>query len=471
MQEIKYAASYKQMSVVIVFIGTLAFLLFALSEFMDYDGLSPNVQMIATMPWPSLLASKPKWPVTLSFTQTANWSTPTFFLSAYADCALLSDAKECRVVIIGIAQANADAKSLGLEQCVFRSRYRNNKIYSREVSGGFAFLREYRGHGQLGYRDCIFECQIAFHWEQVMSLEVAVTAAGGVQSILEYINVTLPPMRFALSPSMAICVSCALYGNRSALLVEWLEYHLSIGAGRIHLYDNASTQKTKAVLSYYYSLYPDRISVYNYTLPGNNVSVSMYSTIAMIQDCVHRAMYENSLVLVYDLDEFLVPRLHSSWPEMLATLPQATGIRFYRRTFVSACTSIMPNDVVTMKSTRFFDPVTHFQGRRLKKPVSSFEQLSDMEKSAVVPLAYKLTGIHRQYGFNAPRHVTHDVSSSIAIINHYHSKCERAEPRGICLNCNETSMDDRILHFMEPLLPRIQRVRELLGIDQWSIVV
>lgn len=100
---------------------------------------------------------------------------------------------------------------------------------------------------------------------------------------------------------------CAIAKDEGPYFVEWIEWHLSQGVDKFYIYDNDSSDNTKALLQPYID---KGIVVYLYW-PGYRQQIAAYD------DCIDRARYATRWLAFIDLDEFIVPKSDSSIPAFL----------------------------------------------------------------------------------------------------------------------------------------------------------
>ena len=112
----------------------------------------------------------------------------------------------------------------------------------------------------------------------------------------------------------------AIIKNEAHCLKEWLDYHLAAGVDHFYLYDNGSTDETRALLEPYIKT---RLADY-FSVPGALVQMPAYN------DAVHRFRFACRYMAFLDCDEFIFPKSNRSIAEVvdeiLADKPQAAGL-------------------------------------------------------------------------------------------------------------------------------------------------
>ncbi len=100
---------------------------------------------------------------------------------------------------------------------------------------------------------------------------------------------------------------CAIAKNEGPYFREWIEWHRGRGVEKFYIYDNGSTDETKAVLEPYI-----KSGLVDYTFfPGIRRQLAAYD------DCMERHRFDSRWIAVIDLDEFIVPLRDESIPDFL----------------------------------------------------------------------------------------------------------------------------------------------------------
>ena len=100
---------------------------------------------------------------------------------------------------------------------------------------------------------------------------------------------------------------CAIAKNEGPYLKEWIEWHRQQGVEKFYVYDNESTDCTKAALEPYIA---SGLVEYRYW-PGQKQQLAAYD------DCFERHRLETRWLAVIDLDEFIVPVKDRTIPDFL----------------------------------------------------------------------------------------------------------------------------------------------------------
>ena len=100
---------------------------------------------------------------------------------------------------------------------------------------------------------------------------------------------------------------CAIAKNEGPYFKEWIEWHRQQGVEKFYVYDNESTDCTKAALEPYIA---SGLVEYRYW-PGQKQQLAAYD------DCFERHRLETRWLAVIDLDEFIVPVKDRTIPDFL----------------------------------------------------------------------------------------------------------------------------------------------------------
>lgn len=100
----------------------------------------------------------------------------------------------------------------------------------------------------------------------------------------------------ATQPALYLSV-CAIAKDEGPYFKEWLDWHICQGVQKFYIYDNNSTDETKAVLS----PYVEKGLVEYVYWAGYRMQLAAYD------DCLERHRLDTRWLAFIDLDEFLVP--------------------------------------------------------------------------------------------------------------------------------------------------------------------
>lgn len=109
---------------------------------------------------------------------------------------------------------------------------------------------------------------------------------------------------------------CAIAKNEGPYFQEWVEWYLGQGVDKFYIYDNESTDGTKAVLQPYI----DRGVVEYICFPGYRRQLAAYD------DCLERHRMDVRWLAFVDLDEFIVPLKDATVRDFLQRMEYASVV-------------------------------------------------------------------------------------------------------------------------------------------------
>ncbi|XP_061118103.1 uncharacterized protein LOC133141551 [Conger conger] len=126
----------------------------------------------------------------------------------------------------------------------------------------------------------------------------------------------------------SVCIS-TLFGNYSNVLqfVQSLEMYRLLGAGKVFVYKSSCPPLLQKVLDHYSST--GLLEVVPWDV-GRHLKVSnswkpslgpgdlhYHGQIAALNDCIYRNMVDSAYVVLVDIDELIIPRLHQTWGKLM----------------------------------------------------------------------------------------------------------------------------------------------------------
>ena len=109
---------------------------------------------------------------------------------------------------------------------------------------------------------------------------------------------------------------CAIAKNEGPYFQEWIEWHRKQGVEKFYIYDNESTDCTKAVLKPYIE---SGLVEYIY-FPGYRMQLAAYD------DCLKNYRFDARWIAFIDLDEFIVPIKDDSIPSFLKRFEDSSAV-------------------------------------------------------------------------------------------------------------------------------------------------
>ena len=116
-------------------------------------------------------------------------------------------------------------------------------------------------------------------------------------------------------------------------LVSFIELNKILGVSRFIIYNESISERISCVLKYYKEQ-EENVSLLTWNLfKESNFSMSDMrnrGVMASINDCFYRNMNKHQYLFSVDLDEFIVPKMHETIPEMLKYL-QSNDVEYLAR--------------------------------------------------------------------------------------------------------------------------------------------
>lgn len=143
-----------------------------------------------------------------------------------------------------------------------------------------------------------------------------------------------PPVR---KRNFTVCLA-PLHANYSGdnELVEWIELNRLLGAEKFFVYNISTASNAARVLDFYSKR--GVVEIVQFILPvdekGKLIQVHYFGQVAALNDCLYRNKYESDIIVILDLDEFIIPHYENvtSWYGIIDELQQAETYIF-RSTF------------------------------------------------------------------------------------------------------------------------------------------
>ncbi|KAH9502971.1 hypothetical protein Btru_072505 [Bulinus truncatus] len=121
-----------------------------------------------------------------------------------------------------------------------------------------------------------------------------------------------------------VCVTPLNYKySRAYELVEMIEMNKLLGAQRVVFYNHSTGPNVDKVLDYY--KLKNEVEVIQWHLPvradtwppTNEPEVHYFAQLSALNDCLYRYKNRSHYLVYTDMDEFIVPRQHKTWKELL----------------------------------------------------------------------------------------------------------------------------------------------------------
>uniref|UniRef100_A0A0B6Z6L7 Glycosyltransferase family 92 protein n=1 Tax=Arion vulgaris TaxID=1028688 RepID=A0A0B6Z6L7_9EUPU len=147
-------------------------------------------------------------------------------------------------------------------------------------------------------------------------------------------NILFLPRLGKMESQFTVCVTPFNYRySRAYELVEMIELNKLLGAEKFVFYNHSTGPNVDKVLELYSQT--DEVLVLPWHLPMNTDTwpptvepeIHYFAQVAALNDCLYRHRYRSKYLVYQDLDEFIIPRKHDTWTELLQERESKTGIK------------------------------------------------------------------------------------------------------------------------------------------------
>ena len=109
--------------------------------------------------------------------------------------------------------------------------------------------------------------------------------------------------------------------NNTLEIIEFIELNKLLGAKKFIIYNESMSEEVSCVLNYYIQK-ENLVRIIKWDLLSkiDASSVAIRGVLSALNDCIYRNMNEFHYLMQIDLDEFIIPRIHNTIPEMLKYL-------------------------------------------------------------------------------------------------------------------------------------------------------
>ncbi|KAJ8386700.1 hypothetical protein AAFF_G00166490 [Aldrovandia affinis] len=187
-------------------------------------------------------------------------------------------------------------------------------------------------HFGFPYTTADFLCQVPKKAGQALAVSITTQRLPDpADSFLQIHDTARPASMAPLPRQFSVCIS-TLFGNYSNILqfVQSMEMYRILGAEKVFVYktdcspllqkflDHYSSQGLLEVVAWDVGRHLRMSNSYKPSLgPGD---LHYHGQIAALNDCIYRNMASSTYVVLLDMDEVIVPRMHHSWVDMMAFL-------------------------------------------------------------------------------------------------------------------------------------------------------
>ena len=139
------------------------------------------------------------------------------------------------------------------------------------------------------------------------------------------VPITSSPYLSHFPHQFGICVAISFGSIDPVQLVEWVEFHRMFGVTEFNVYN--STLLSNKALEYYRNL--GVLRIFQMQPPVNDFTKKgvKLSSPASLNDCMLRNMYRYQYMLTIDFDEFIVPKMASSYDMLLRQIDRVKRLQ------------------------------------------------------------------------------------------------------------------------------------------------
>jgi len=257
--------------------------------------------------------------------------------------------------------------------------------------------------------------------------------------------------------NFGICVAVSFGYFSPELFVEWMEAYSMFGVTHVNIYNGSIDSRLDRVFDYYRKKGILEIrqippAVEDYSIKGIKLGAP-----ASLNDCMMRNMYAHRFIVVVDFDEFIVPRIHNNYMDMIRYIDRSENRAFSHHTY-------------SFRNVFFFKYFPQDETQPKILSTSRYQYRSQpsryryLTKSFVDPRRCKSVLNHYCHVlFPNSGSLGVDVNTSIAVSQHYRSNCSLGKAKCPYYN-KEIVVDDFMLKYKDILLSRVSAVLNEIGI-------
>ena len=250
-----------------------------------------------------------------------------------------------------------------------------------------------------------------------------------------------------------------LFGSIDAdRLIEFIELSRMLGSEHITFYNLRAPENIKNVLQYYQM--KGIASVIPWPLPQvyDTVNLWYHGQMIAIQDCLYRNMVFTDFLAFNDLDEYIIPRSHKTWKELISATDRSN--KYIGYVFRSS----------------FFDPrqkgeayswIKEFKSLTVVQDVMRSEMISQFRNKCIVkPREIFEKGIHHVSKPVSASMETYNVNSGVALLHHYR-QCAATHGQ----NCDKFVQDRQAWKYAAGLHERVRFAKKWIEkLASWCVI-
>lgn len=276
------------------------------------------------------------------------------------------------------------------------------------------------------------------------------------------------------------CMSVAYWHQDPYRIVEWMELHRIFGVAEVTVYNNSLHPAAARVYQHYankgfvdFRQAPNAVNS-----PPDDEEVILLNMSPVLNDCMYRNMYRYHRLVVTDIDEMIVPRMHSNYKAMLDAIDAGYKDANGQPTTLAEPTQLVPPASYMFNNVYFFSDFNatdrapgFLTSQRYLRHIPPSEEGYSV-KSIYNPRA--CVGLQNHYCWvlfdeNSPLYLS--VPQTVGM-NHHYKKCHfdvYLRKPGHCKKLMEESgVDFTMTRFRRELESRVRIVLKELNLNKFS---
>lgn len=255
------------------------------------------------------------------------------------------------------------------------------------------------------------------------------------------------PVKATPDQEFGVCVPIAFGSVPIHVFVEWMELTLLFGVMEVNVYDANMTGMAE-VFAYYSNRGLLRVFRTPPAIDLLNIDGIKLGSVVALNDCMMRNLYRYRTIVVVDLDEFIIPRMHNDYTSMLQHIDKTSKLKERYQGYAFRNAYFFRELAADASEPWYLRTTFHRTRSEVKKYAVSPKSFIDPRVCLSVFNHYCLLMIKPD---GKSRYV--DVHPSIAVTHHYRF-C--GFPKAKCAEFyNSSYRDDTALRFKDRVLPRV----------------
>jgi len=232
-----------------------------------------------------------------------------------------------------------------------------------------------------------------------------------------------------------------------------MEMYQLLGVGEFHIYDSSMVNMTN-IFDYYISR--GVLTVHKIPPPvgSDQLNGVKVASAVSLNDCMMSNMYRYQFIVIVDFDEFILPRMHDTYTQMLDHIDKKKKKTERQEIYSFKNLFYFKNAPLDLSKPEYLQIARYRSRPRSLNPMAFPKSFIDPRSCLSVWNHYCLRELRGPLS-------SIDVDAPIAVVQHYR-KCGLSEE--LCTELlNNSTRDDTALRFMTKLQPRIEEVLRKLG--------